>query len=212
MRPRPRASPGSTGGRPGLAVAYAAAAEAEAIRGELARTLLDLLAPGRVRDRLARRQGPRSRGRWTLDALLAPLRPAAVADAPDAPGLEPHRRAGRRHLPGDRGPSTRPPDEAAAEEGARPPTRRRALALLLDAVARRWRATSPAPSAARAASIRDIALLEEIEAAARRPAPAPPATALARLVRAGELLAGNASPELVLDVLLVRWPRRRRAA
>ena len=42
------------GGRPGLAVAYAAAPEAEAIRGELIRTLLDLLPAGRA-DAAARR-------------------------------------------------------------------------------------------------------------------------------------------------------------
>ena len=33
-----------------------------------------------------------------------------------------------------------------------------------------------------------------------------------RLVRAGELLEVNATPELVLDVLLIRWPHAEIAA
>ncbi len=55
-------------------------------------------------------------------------------------------------------------------------------------------------------------ILEEIEAAARELAAGSPAEFLARLVRADELVAGNVSPELELDVLLIRWPRRRRVA
>jgi hypothetical protein len=55
-------------------------------------------------------------------------------------------------------------------------------------------------------------MLEEIEAAAGRLGPDAAAGFVARLVRAEELLAGNASPELVLDVLLVRWASLGRAA
>ena len=36
--------------------------------------------------------------------------------------------------------------------------------------------------------------------------------ALARLVRATELVDSNVSPELVLDVVILRWPRIRAAA
>jgi len=57
-----------------------------------------------------------------------------------------------------------------------------------------------------------VALLEELQTAAARLPPGAPAAALARLVRAGELLEVNATPELVLDVLLVRWPAGGRAA
>ena len=45
-----------------------------------------------------------------------------------------------------------------------------------------------------------------MERAARAAAPGAFAAFLARLTRAGELVDGNVSPELVLDVLLVRWP------
>jgi hypothetical protein len=89
--------------------------------------------------------------------------------------------------------------------------RRRALSLLLDI----WRDLARDLAWAQrgaAASIRDVALLEELGDAARDLPPGAAATALARLVRAGELVEVNATPELVLDVLLVRWPRRGRVA
>ena len=201
-----------TGGRPGLAVAYAAADGAEVIRGELTRTLLDLLAQGPSRRLAAAR--PLLGRAMELDALLAPpgqrvveapvratrgtsvLRtpvtsPAAVVD-PSEDTIE---------EASDEGPARKTP---AA-------TRRRALALLLDA----WRALARDLAFAQGGaqgSIRDIALLEEIEASARDLPANGAAAALARLIRADELIAGNVSPELVLDVLLVRWPRRRGAA
>jgi hypothetical protein len=54
--------------------------------------------------------------------------------------------------------------------------------------------------------------MEELDAAARDLPEGAAAGALARLLRASELLDANVAPELVLDVLLVRWPRRRSAA
>ena len=103
----------------------------------------------------------------------------------------------------------------AADDGAPKKTpaaaRRRGLLLLLDA----WRSLArDLAFAQRGAqgSIRDLVLLEEIEAAARDLPAGASTEMLARLVRADELIAGNVSPELVLDVLLLRWPRRRRAA
>jgi DNA polymerase-3 subunit delta' len=202
-----------TGGRPGLAVAYAAAGGAELIRGELTRTLLDLLAQGPAR-RLAAARPVLARS-MELDVLLAPV----VAPVEEAP-----RRGARGkalvqapvQAPGAGGGdgSDDAPEEAGDEGPARKTpaaARRRALLLLLDA----WRALARDLAFAQrgaSGSIRDIALLEEIEAAARDLPPDAAAGMLTRLVRADELIAGNVSPELVLDVLLVRWPRRRRAA
>lgn len=54
--------------------------------------------------------------------------------------------------------------------------------------------------------------MEELDTAARDLPDGAAADALARLLRASELLDANVAPELVLDVLLVRWPRRRGAA
>jgi hypothetical protein len=208
-----------TGGRAGLAVAYASAAGAEAIRGELTRTLLDLLELGPSR-RLAAARPLLSRA-MELDALLSP--PAPVEASPrrsgrgkgSALGPVQARAAGPAGAPAEEpGDGAAAADEAADDGGSRKTpaaTRRRALLLLLDA----WRGLARDLAFAQRGvqgSIRDLLLLEEIEAAAPD-VPAGAATEfLARLVRADELIAGNVSPELILDVLLVRWPRRRRVA
>ena len=61
------------------------------------------------------------------------------------------------------------------------------------------------------ASVRDPDLLEESRAAAAAIDPAGPAGFLAILERGAELVAGNVSPELVLDSLVLAWPERRAA-
>lgn len=206
-------------GRSGLAVAYASAPEAEAIRGELTRTLLDLLDRGRAARLGAGRDLVGRAG--VLAALLAP--------APDGPP-EASRRRGRgvRAVAGPVPVTGRSGDaaaddadtdgeaEAAAAIDAAPvrvpaAERRRALGMLLDA----WRELARDLALAQSGSlaeVREIALLEELEVAARDLPPGAAAAALARIVRAGELLEANVSPELLLDVLLLRWPRRRSAA
>ena len=57
----------------------------------------------------------------------------------------------------------------------------------------------------------DAGLLDELRAAAGIPT-GELAAFLERLDRSGELIEANASPELVLDVLVLSWPRRWRAA
>jgi DNA polymerase III subunit delta' len=200
------------GGRAGLAVAYATAPEAERIRNELSRTFLDLLAAGRAarllaaKDLIAR-----------AAALAAMLAPAAAAVA-----AAPVRGRGRRSATATVGQPANPAastvgaegsldtaDEPAAKVSAS--ERRRALALLLDA----WRDLARDLALAQlgeTADVRDVALLEELEAAARALPDGAAATALARLVRATELVDANVSPELVLDVVILRWPRIRAAA
>lgn len=204
------------GGRAGLAVAYATAPEAEAIRNEISRTLIDLLAAGRAaRLRAARDLLGRAA---SLAALLAP----AVAP----PVAAPRRRGGPRAGPGTPTTTvaapqgTKPGDAGGAGEpgaadaqGGEPlaakasaAERRRALALLLDA----WRDVARDLALAQLGalrSVRDVALLEELDRAARSIPAGAPGDALARLVRASELLDANVSPELVLDVLVLRWPR-----
>ncbi len=61
-------------------------------------------------------------------------------------------------------------------------------------------------------SVRDPDLIEELSAAAADLPDGAAAASLAGTERAATLLANNASPELVLDVLALDWPRRRRAA
>ena len=196
------------GGRSGIAVAYAAAPEAEAIRIELSRTLLDLLAAGDA-ERLVAARTLIARAS-TLDGLLRPVAPSSE------PG--PRARGGRTRVtaaPDPGGGAASQDDVPAGVDGpvakVSAADRRRALALLFDA----WRSIARDLALAQAGSLRavgDVGLLEEIDAAARALPPGAAAGALARLLRATELLDANVSPELVLDVLLVRWPRRRAAA
>jgi hypothetical protein len=61
-------------------------------------------------------------------------------------------------------------------------------------------------------SVHDVVLLEELAAIAAAIAPGSAATFLARAASSAELLAGNVSPELVLDSLVLAWPRRVAAA
>ena len=196
------------GGRSGLAVAYASAPEAEAIRNELSRTLLDLLGAG-ASDRLLAAKGLLARAA-SLATLLTPAAPG---------GVEPRGRGRARPKGGQA--TTAPADDAAPDAEASAPDqpvakvsaseRRRALAVLLDA----WRDVARDLALAQAGSprtVRDVALMEELDAAARDLPDGAAGAALARLLRASELLDANVAPELVLDVLLVRWPRRRSAA
>ena len=198
------------GGRPGIAVAYAAAPEAEAIRAELVRTLLDLLDRSRA-DRLGAAKELLGRA-MTLALALDPVSGGAAADTP--------KRRGRGRTVAE---EPAPPSSGVAADAAEEPVagdagakvsaaeRRRALALLLDL----WREVARDLACAQRgapASIRDVALLEEVEGAARWLRPGAAGEALARLVRAGELLEVNVTPELVLDVLLIRWPHAEAAA
>ena len=203
------------GGRSGLAVAYAKAPEAEAIRHELSRTLLDLLRAGRAARLLAARDLIARAG-----ALATLLAPAAAPTAAVAPGRGRGRgsraAAAKPADPADPAATTGAgdapagtPDEPVAKVSAS--ERRRALALLLDA----WRDLARDLALAQLGAtgdVRDVALLEELEAAARALPDGAAATALARLVRATELVDANVSPELVLDVVILRWPRIRAAA
>ncbi len=209
------------GGRPGIAVAYAVAPEAEAVRAELVRTLLDLLGRGRAdrlvagRDLLGRAMtlaraleptapepddAPRKRGRSRSGSGPGPTGPTAAAGPMNA---------AVDGAPGEGGDASGAPEAAGGKITAA--ERRRALSLLLDL----WRDVARDLACAQRGapgSIRDVALLEELVAAARELPLGAASDALARLVRAGELLDVNATPELVLDVLLIRWPRRGRAA
>jgi DNA polymerase-3 subunit delta' len=209
-------------GRSGVAVAYASKPETEAIRGELARSLLDLAGEGRA----ARLRAARDLlGRAAALADLATPSPVATTkaarrragsgDAARTDGLGP----AAADQAGDRAPDADPTasdpsaDDAQADPGrkASAAERRRALAVLLDT----WRGLARDLALAQLGavrSIRDVALLEELQSAAAGVPAGSFASALTGLVRAGELLDSNVSPELLLDVLLLRWPRAQTAA
>jgi DNA polymerase-3 subunit delta' len=182
------------GGRPGVAIAYARAPQAVAIRGELARELLDLV-DARASARMAAARALVARAS-DLVALLDRGTPAED----------------------DLGQSPEPSPEAAPESASdggpkRAPAaeRRRGAAMLLSVwvdVARDLALVS----AGERSSLRDPGLLEELEGVARDVPARDVATFLARLARAGELLDVNVAPELLVDSLVLAWPARTRAA
>jgi DNA polymerase-3 subunit delta' len=201
-----------SGGRPGLAVAYARSPDAERVRGELVRTLLDLLGRTRAERLVAAR-----------DLQASAMALASALEAPAPASSETPKRRGRgavapvAEAPEPAAEGTAPSDEAlpeAAEPAAGKVSaaeRRRAIATLIDL----WREVArdlECASRGATGAIRDVALLEDLERAAAGLPPGAAAEALARLVRAGELLDVNVTPELLLDVLLVRWPGTGRAA
>jgi DNA polymerase III delta' subunit len=197
-----------SGGRPGDAVALARSPTSLVIRSEVGRTLLDLLSASRAdrlrigRDLLAR-----------AAELLIALRPPESADAP-ATGRG---RKGAKAGSADRA-DANPTDGAAADAeasglagrapdgGARvPAAERRAAAIALAAIWRDVARDLALVSLGEAGEVRQLDLLDDLEAAARMLPAGFPAAQLRRLDVAGERLEGNVSPELVVDELVLGW-------
>lgn len=216
------------GGRPGIALAYALAPDALRLRGELGRTLLDLLDVTPA-DRLAAMRAAMPQAlalAADLERGAAAAGSVAGADAAAPDGTASNGRRSRSK--GSTAATGRAPkatsaisettddadsDDVDADAPIRAvpaPLRRRAAEALLivwTEVARDLALVV----AGGAASIHDPAMLEETTKAAEGLAPDAAVEALGRLERAGMLIAANVSPELVLDALAIAWPRRRRA-
>jgi DNA polymerase-3 subunit delta' len=194
------------GGRPGVALAWAADQEALRARDELVRSLLDLVdarpfarLPG-VRAALGRAGALVTAGGATAPrATRPPGRPSRGTD--DASAGEPTGDGRTTDAPtGEDEMEASGPVRASASE------RRRAAEALVGvwtdlardlALCQRGLSTE----------VREIGLLDETTAIAPRLAPSDVAAFLDRLGRAGVLLVGNASPELVIDDLALAWPR-----
>jgi hypothetical protein len=193
------------GGRPGIALAYASAPGAVVARAEIARTLLDLV------------DAPRAKRLTIIRQLLAEAGTAAALLSPAAPGAGLRPRGGRRtaaepsaDASGPAEPIDGVPDPAAAR---RVPAaeRRRAAAFLVEI----WRGLARDLAVAQlrdVGSVRDVALVDDLVAAAKGLPPGAAAAFLERLTRAGELLESNVSAELIADGLVLAWPRRRSVA
>ena len=188
------------GGRPGIALAYAAAPDAVVGRMQMGRTLLDLLDAPRARRLTAIRQLLADAA--TASALLAPSKQSAGGRSTRRPAVEP--------APDDAAESGEATDGTSAR---RVPAaeRRRAAAFLVDV----WRAVARDLAIVQLGdvqSVHDVALLDDLAVAARGLPGGASAAFLERLTRAGELLESNVSPELIVDGLILAWPRRRAAA
>jgi DNA polymerase-3 subunit delta' len=191
-------------GRPGVAIAWAAAPEAVVARDAITRRLLDLAA------------SPRSERLAAARELMESAAGLAVAMSGDMPSTA---RRGRAQVPtpGDGAGGTQTFDEngepvaGAAARRAPVAERRRAVATVIEL----WRDLARDLAVAQlgdAASIRDQALLEDLQASARNLPSGAAAGFLGRLSRAGELLEANVGPELIFDGLLLAWPRAGAAA
>ena len=191
-------------GRPGLAIALAAAPEAVAAREELARSLLDLAALGTAdrllagRDLLARAAELARMGGAPGDT------PAPAADGSPAPAAN-----GSPAAIANGGPTAalgEPEVDADARPARGSPAERRLAAAALLAT---WTAVArdlAVTAAGAGATVRDTALLDDLRAVAGAVRPDACAAFLGRLVRAAELLEANANPELLVDTLVLAWP------
>jgi DNA polymerase-3 subunit delta' len=182
-------------GRPGLALGWARQPEALRVRDELSRSLLDLL-DARPADRLA---GVRA-------ASLRALAIGALAVVEDRESAGPGalgRPASSPDVPDndlDGGDEAGPPIRSPAAD------RRRAAESLIGL----WSDVARDLVLSRRGldrSVRDVGLMDETGAMAVRLDPADLEAFMERLGRASVLLAGNVSPELVLDDLALAWPR-----
>jgi DNA polymerase III delta' subunit len=206
------------GGRPGLALAYARAPAAVLIRAELTRVVLDLTdARPSARLAAARAAVPRAialAGALSAgDPLAAPARPARRRGPAAATTMTATAPSPGTASPG--GPADDDPDAATDEETgpARIPAveRRRGVEILLGLWADVARDLALVGSGG-ARSVHDTVLLEELTAISATIPPGSAGAFLARAARSAELLAGNVSPELVLDALVLSWPSRSAAA
>jgi len=216
-----------SGGRPGVALLLARTPEAIAARDEIARSLLDLVAAS-PSVRLAAAKTLSSRA---TDLTRALERAAAGGWSDGAPASEkPGRRRSRsgpsaapETAPAPADPSEISPDdpdsaaadpddpdaEAARRLSASAAERRRAAIALVGA----WREVARdlvVVALREERRLRDPALLDDLRATATQlgdDAAARIGAFLRRLDDAGELLEANVRPEIVLDGLLLAWPR-----
>jgi hypothetical protein len=203
--PAARVAALAAGGLPGLAMTIAAHPESTLVADRLLRELLDLLGADR-RTRLGSVASLLADGA-ALDAALRgdPAGdPDAIADAGQAPA------PAHSSTRGSRATKSAAPAPGVSRK-PQPAERRRAALRAIDAWRTVGRDLAVAAGGGRA-QIRRIDLLEELEAAAASIDPAELLVFLDRLDGLGAAIEAYANPELVMDHLVLAWPRRRRAA
>jgi len=207
------------GGRPGLAMAYARAPEAVLIRAELTRVLLDLTDAG---------AGPRlAAARAAVPRAIALANSLAAAGTNGSAGAAPAARSGRRRgtaatapVPVEPAPAAQTADETVDGGDTTDTDTDPAVAIRTPATERRrgvevllglW--TDVARDLVLIGhggvrSVHDTVLLDELAAVAATIDPGAAIAFLERAARSAEWLATNVSPELILDALVLAWPRR----
>lgn len=207
----------ASGGRPGLALAWAGDPEAMRTRGELARSILDLTDLGPA-DRLAGVRAAAGRAARLVVAAdpAVTSTPAAGKRAARIGARGPATRAAQAEAPTGSEPDISEGSPASGEEALAPvrtpATERRRAAESLVAL---WTDVTRDVALCQRGLGRDVRgldLLDESTAMAGRLPEAAVTAFLDRLGRAALLLRSNVSPELVLDDLALRWPRPEAAA
>ena len=199
-------------GRPGLALAYARSPDAERIRGELARGVLDMLPQRRAARLASVRELMKSA--VALEAALDASRSSAptAADAAAPVAVRGRKGRGAKAAAPSAGPDVADdavgdgtPEDAAAPKLAAS-ERRSAATTLLEVWASVGRDLAVA-GAGGARQLRELALVDEVDAAAPAVSPSTLTTFLARLAQIAAQLDEMLNPELALDVLAMSWPR-----
>jgi len=187
-------------GRPGLALAYARSDDAERLRGEIARTLLDMLTAGRqrrlglVRDLL--------KSSVALEEALATGRNAGKPPAAETPRTRGKRKSAVETEADSSGEAAETPADTGKVSAA---ARRAGAATLMRIWAEVGRDVIVAGSGA-PRQLREVELLDEIRAIGPKVAPASMAAFLARISEVEPMLDQNVNSELALDVLALAWP------
>ncbi|HEY8199555.1 MAG TPA: hypothetical protein VIF44_07250 [Candidatus Limnocylindrales bacterium] len=203
-------------GRPGLAMALAASPDVLVPRARLARSLLDLTDAGR-RQRLA--AGPalladaatvaevveRRDGELPADDAATP---GGVRDGVATPASGRDAAGDDAGIPSDGSASPAPADRPMRAA----PAVRRAASLALIEIWRDVARDLVVVLAGGTGLVRDLAMLEDYERAALGTSIDEVAAFLARLDGLAAAIEAYANPDLVVDVLLLAWPRARLAA
>jgi DNA polymerase III, delta subunit len=212
-------------GRPGIARAWALAPDALVARSEIGRALLDLADAGPAR-RLAVGRELLTRAADISKALDRADRPEVASPAPTGRGRRGARGGAKAGAATTIAPQAPEPlaetasearadgdaEDAAGARDLRAPAadRRRAAATFVEV----WRDLVRDLALivhGEERRLRDPGLLDDLRAFADIGAE-DLGRFLVRLDRTSELIEANVSPELAIDVLLLAWPRRTRAA
>ena len=198
-------------GRPGLALAYAHSADAERVRGEIARSIVDMLSQSRQPRLAAVRELMKSAG--ALDSALDEWRRSVLADTAAADGTVPAGGRGKKGKAAKAAAAAVDSDDAsgaAGEEATAPKVaaadRRSAANTLVEI----WSSVGRDLAVARAGGVRqlhEMVLIDDVRAVAPLVSVARLQIFLEQLGKVATQLDENVNPELALDVLAVSWPR-----
>jgi DNA polymerase-3 subunit delta' len=196
-------------GRPGLALAFARSPDAERLRGEIARGILDMLGEGQQARLASVRELMKSA--VALDAALAESRRDPTETDQGTPTGKVRSRKGKATRAAD----TEVTDDPTSDETAAPklaPAARRSAAATVVGIWSSIARDLAVVGAGGTRHLRELELVDDLRGVAPAVSVAALAVFLARLTAVSLQLDENVNPELALDVLALTWPRLEPAA